>query len=123
MPPAIDRAAFLGALIGKRYQAGASGPDQYDCYGLAAHVLENLFGVALPSRETGPLSSYRSWPASTTPEDGALVVMNNGKGRHIGVWLGPERGVLHALDGVGVIFDDLSSLAMRGFNYRFRVYR
>lgn len=34
-------------------------------------------------------------------------------GQHVGVWLA-EGGVLHALDRLGVIFDPLQALPMRG---------
>lgn len=119
MSPDSERAEFLGRLIGRPYLAGASGPEAFDCYGLAAHVLTHVFAVDLPSRAIGPVTAFRAWSLIPGPVDGAIVLMNNGRGRHIGVWLAPEGGCLHALDGVGVVLDDLAGLALRGFSVKF----
>lgn len=114
-----DRAEFLGRLVGRPYAPGASGPEAFDCYGLAAHVLTHVFGVDLPSRAIGPMAEFRAWAMIPAPVDGAIVLMNNGRGRHIGVWLAAEGGCLHALEGVGVVLDDLAGLALRGFSAKF----
>lgn len=119
MSPVSDRDAFLARLIGAPYAAGAAGPGAYDCYGLAAHVLTQLFGADIPARALGPLSELRAWRMIDAPVDGAIVLMNNGRGRHIGVWLAPEGGCIHALEGVGVVFDDRAALEMRGFSCKF----
>jgi len=96
MSPANDRAEWLSGLGGKPYQAGAGGPDAYDCYGLATAIEARLFGVQMPPRN-GPPSIYRGWRRVDAPGDGALVMMDNGHGRHVGVFLEAERGVIHAL--------------------------
>lgn len=118
MSPASDRAEWLSGLVGKPYQAGADGPAAYDCYGLATAIEARLFGVQMPPR-SGPPSIYRGWRRADVPGDGSLVMMDNGHGRHVGVFLAPERGVIHALAGVGVVFDDLAALTLRGFALKF----
>ncbi len=113
-----ERTAFLGSLIGKPYKIGAEGPHEYDCYGLARLVLANVFGAHLPARR-GAVSLYRGCKRVAGPVDGALVMMDNGTGRHVGVWLDPEGGCIHALDGVGVIFEHLPMLEMRGYSCKY----
>lgn len=106
--------ANLARLIGRPYSAGGNGPEAFDCYGLAAHVLREIFGVDLPARSVGALSDYRAWRRIEVPVDGALVMMDHARGRHVGVYLAEERGVIHALEECGVVFDDLQSLTFRG---------
>lgn len=43
-----ERLAFLEALIGRPYRIGATGPDAFDCYGLARHLQHHLFSYDLP---------------------------------------------------------------------------
>ena len=115
MPPG-ERSLFLRGLIGRRYSAGATGPDKFDCYGLATLVLRELFETALPARGGG-LGDHRGWRQCPI-QDGALCMMKNPRGRHVGVYLGPERGMIHALESPGVVFDDDFAFAFRGFARR-----
>lgn len=43
-----DRIAFLSDLIGRPYQIGSTGPDAFDCYGLARHIQAALYDVPMP---------------------------------------------------------------------------
>jgi hypothetical protein len=113
----VDRRAFLRALIGKPYEAGAGGPLAFDCYGLTRHVLRNLFCVSLPADPHAPINR-RAWRRIVHPADGAVVIMGQ-VDKHIGVWI--SGGVLHAMEGVGVVFDDIHSLRFRGFG-KIRMY-
>lgn len=106
-----DRRAFLRGLIGKPYQAGASGPDRFDCYGLARFVMGELFSIVLPDTRSGQIDR-RAWRRCYPPKDGSIVLMGQ-TDTHIGVFIG--GGVIHALDPDGVVFDDLLSLQFRGF--------
>nr|WP_276556660.1 NlpC/P60 family protein [Rhodoblastus acidophilus] len=101
-------------MIGKPYKSGGDGPHEFDCYGLAAHVLRGVFGVNLPPRAVGALSAYRGWRQIDQPMDGALVMLTHARGRHVGVYLAREGGVIHALEECGVVFDDMQSLGFRG---------
>lgn len=112
------RRDFLRAVIGKPYKAGGVGPDDFDCYGLARHVLAGLFHVELPDSRFAPVARQQ-WRRLKLPCDGALIVMGSDS-KHVGVYL--AGGVLHALEGVGVIHDDLASLSLRGFG-NLRAYR
>ena len=108
----VERSVFLRGLIGRRYGAGEAGPDTFDCYGLATLVLGKLFNTVLPVRGGG-LADNRGW-SQCDAQDGALCMMRNPRGRHIGVYLGPERGMIHALEAPGVVFDDDFAFPFRG---------
>lgn len=127
-----NRIARLRALIGRPYQVGADGPDMFDCYGLARHVLGEVYGVALPpiARETAePRAAARAilahperaaWERVSSARDGDLVLMGNIDGRdfHLGVFVadGARRLVLHTDAPTGVVADDWPTLLAKGFH-------
>lgn len=102
--------------MGNPYEAGGNGPS-WDCYGLARHVLQNLFSVSLPTDPHAPVSRH-AWRRVVHPADGAICLMGQ-TDKHIGVWI--SGGVLHAMEGIGVVFDDVHSLRLRGFG-KIRMY-
>lgn len=123
----LDRAAFLGGLIGLPWAERAAGPDAYDCWGLAAHVQRALHGRSLPwSADVVPGAGsvrevigairrsalHRTWAPAPHPADGDLVLMYQGAfPSHVGVWIdGPDTGtgVLHANRAAGVVFETLA---------------
>jgi cell wall-associated NlpC family hydrolase len=128
----IANSSRLAALIGRPYAVGADGPDAFDCYGLARHVLREAYGEDLPeiARQTAePRSVARAllshpdrarWEKVDKPFDGALVLMGNVDGRdfHLGVAVadGRQMLVLHTDEGPGVMADDLLTLPARGFH-------
>jgi cell wall-associated NlpC family hydrolase len=127
-----DRVARLAALIGRPYAVGADGPDSFDCYGLARHVLRECYGEDLPAitrASAEPRAVARAilghpersrWERVSQPFDGALVLMGNIQGRdfHLGVAVadGRQMLVLHTDEGPGVMADDLLTLPARGFH-------
>lgn len=135
-----DRIAFLQALIGRPYKLGATGPDAFDCYGLARHVQENLYGVALPVLPFVAVTTRQQAEAMLNhpergnwheiPEhearDGDLVLMGNVAKRdfHLGTFIVPATSgvVLHINEQSGVVVDDVPSLQAIGFNY-LRIFR
>lgn len=114
----MDRAAHINALLGRPYVAGATGPEAYDCYGLARHLQAVLFDRELPLFSL-PADASRfaiasaiavhperqRWRETTLPVDGALAVMaRQGCGFHIGVYLDLDGGtIVHATETVGVV--------------------
>jgi cell wall-associated NlpC family hydrolase len=140
-PDEILRAeALVLELIGRPWRAGADGPEAFDCYGLARHVRQQLFGDDLPAVPRPsfmlPLKDVREAFASAAQplgwrrlgedeprQHGAVVLMGSAVvPGHAGVFLaiGPGR-VLHADERYGVCFEDLATLRLRGFA-RFRFY-
>jgi hypothetical protein len=107
----IDRRAFLCGLIGTSWK------DRGMCWGLARHVQWHLFGRALPEVVVPPDAGWRwmigaidghgeraRWRqipsdgiGTIRASDGAIVLMaRREQPAHIGVWLKPEGGVIHA---------------------------
>lgn len=105
------RKAFLRSVIGKPYAPGAQGPDAFDCYGLARVALRELYGRELPDRADP--ADRRAWRRAPVAVEGAIVLMGAGAvDKHIGLYV--AGGLLHAIEGLGVIHDDLLSLRFRG---------
>ncbi|WP_132254745.1 NlpC/P60 family protein [Methylobacterium segetis] len=129
------RAAFLEDLIGRPYRIGATGPDAFDCYGLARHVQSALYAVPMPAlpfvaattrAQAEAMLAHeerRNW--RETPEhearDGDLVLMGNVAKRdfHLGTFVVPGTAgvVLHVDQHAGVVADDIPALRSVGFNY------
>jgi hypothetical protein len=105
------RRAFLTGLIGTSWK------DRGMCWGLARHVQWHLFGRMLPEVVVPPDATWRwmidaidgngeraRWrkvPADSVGTiragDGAIVLMaRREQPAHIGLWLKPEGGVIHA---------------------------
>lgn len=135
-----DRHRFLAPLIGLPWVANAKGPDAYDCFHLVQHVQKELFGVEMSDVEVPNEPSWFTvidmiraapefvnwrevYPAvGIHPADGTIVVMASHRlPAHIGVWLKPERSVLHVDRPVGVVLNGLVQLRTLGWN-RLRFY-
>ena len=135
-----DRLAILEDLIGKPYRIGATGPDEFDCYGLARHLQRTLYAVDMPvlpfvaattrAQAEAMLNheERRNWVEIQDHEarDGDLVLMGNVVKRdfHLGTFVIPVTAgmVVHVDRDRGVVADDLPTLRAIGFNYT-RVFR
>lgn len=125
-----DRSAFLAGLIGRRWS-----PD-YSCWHLAAEVQAALFGRKLATLVIPEHPGWRwmietieghperrNWreaaamaPGLISAADGALVAMGRAdRAAHIGVWLAPERLVIHCDETSGVRADPVAALRMQGW--------
>ena len=123
----------LSGLVGKPYRLGASGPDAFDCYGLAREILR-LSRIELPPVERvsdyiGTMRDHaerQNWTQVDAPEEFDLVLMANvlRRDRHIGVYVRPSTAgvVIHAYETMGVCLHDLQSLKAIGMN-ELRFYR
>jgi len=98
-------------LVGLPYADNARGPDRFDCWGLARHVLQRECGVALPlhdgidtrdgpavSREMAAQASLGPFVAVTDPRAFDLVLMTGSPtarlAGHVGVMVNCKR-LLH----------------------------
>ena len=128
----MDRSAYLTGLIGRPWSRERS------CWHLAAEVQMALFGrdlpsVTLPADPTwrwmiGTLAAHPErarWrevppaplPGLITAPDGALVAMARAdRAAHVGVWLAPERVVIHCDETFGVQADAPAALRAAGWN-------
>ncbi|GLK71717.1 hypothetical protein KHC23_13080 [Ancylobacter dichloromethanicus] len=124
------RTAFLTSLLGQRWAR------ERTCWHVAALVELRLFGRVLPHVEVPPDPSW-DWMISTiashperenwndvpprhaglvTAADGALACLGSLKrAAHIGVWLAPERRVIHCDPQLGVVAEDVATLRARGW--------
>jgi len=124
-------------LIGKPWEAGQQGPDAFDCWGLLAWVYKQQYNINLPriSVAEGDLRSqirafrahpeHRHWQQVDTPKEAdALLLRQSRHPIHVGIWIETEgeAGVLHALQGAGVVFQTLNSLKLSGWSIE-GVYR
>ncbi len=124
----------VAALIGKPWERGASGPDAYDCWGLARKVQSILFNRELddiPDPPDSPKELARfivghrqrdKWTLAESPSHGQIVEMVQVRNPfHIGVYLNIDRGgIIHSLENTGVRFDKLDVLkavGWRKFNF------
>lgn len=123
---------MIEKLLGKPYKPGANGPNAYDCWGLVQVVQKELFGREMPDIRTPPsdnnprtmIAFIRSHPArkqwrkADGPRHGRIVEMcRSNLPFHIGVYLDIDRGgILHAAQGLGVVFDPLILLPVQGWH-------
>lgn len=137
----MDRSAYLTSLIGRPWRADGEGPDAYSCYGLFRALQRELWDRDLPHVDVPPDASRRwmieamaahdlrrAWqeiampPGLITAPDGAGVLMARAdRAVHVGVLLGIERGIIHADDRLGVVFETPAQLKARGWG-RLRFY-
>lgn len=130
------RTRFLNSLIGKPHVVNAKGPDAFDCYHLAQYVQRNLFDRQLPDIDTPNERTWAdiiaiidnhperaSWREVPTPPgsliyagDGAIVLMAASRlPAHVGVWCAPERSIIHCDKPDGVMFHNLMTLRIIGW--------
>lgn len=122
MPASRSLASEITPLIGIPWQAGASGPEAYDCWAAVGMVEARLFGRTIPGltpeRRRGIAHARQSWARSDQPRDGDIVEMRRmGRANHVGVWI--EGRVLHCQQGAGMVYDRPSDIRLMGWTMRF----
>lgn len=125
-----DDRDFVNSLIGLPWRSGATGPDAYDCWGLAQAVQARLFLRQLPSfphvdaenvravvREIATSSHRKQWMRADGPSHGSLVELSSGRHPyHVGVYLDVDGGgILHSQNPAGVCFDRIATLEAAGW--------
>lgn len=121
--------------LGAPYLAGSFGPPEvgFNCWGLLHYVQAKHFGVKMPKAPIGDAETCRRmftdriaarvWAQVEQPRHGDGALMREGKNPHVGVYLNIDNGgILHALEGVGVIFTPITDLGFHGFS-RVKYYR
>lgn len=114
----------INRYVGLPYLAGGRGP-AFDCWGLLMHLQREHFGVDLPEvngdwQAAGAEYEARRasgvWSLVAKPEHGAPALMRGGMHPHVGTWLDVDGGgVLHAQEGVGVVWTPAARLNMAGY--------
>ncbi|MDF3837158.1 peptidoglycan endopeptidase [Cupriavidus basilensis] len=119
-------ASDINRYIGLPYLAGGRGPEAFDCWGLLLFVQGVHFGRRLPDLQMGDavasFEAYESrrasgeWRTMARPVHGAPALMRAGMHPHVGTWLDVDSGgVLHAQEGVGVVWTPGNRLNMAGY--------
>ena len=102
--------------VGIPWEAGAQGPQAFDCMAFFGHVQRQHFGIEVPQiiapdyddpAVLVDLFSHHEersrWVKVDKPEHGCAVLIH--RPMHIGVWLDADGGgVLHCVRGAGVVF-------------------
>lgn len=120
----VGDASWLNDYIGLPYELGGRGPCNYDCYGLCKVIYQDVFDVTLPDWQEDVLElrcrakaiadvvTSGEWTDLDEPVDGCFVICYRNKAaHHIGLYF--AGGVVHAIDGSGVVFEPLSRFASR----------
>lgn len=121
--------AYVNSLVGKSWEIGAHGPEEFDCWGLVWAVQKNVFGRELPRVENPPTDNLRhlmkfiavhparkQWKVGQK-HHGALVEMAYSDVTfHVGVFLDVDGGgIIHSQRRVGVCWDRESALLAAGW--------
>lgn len=120
---------WVGQYIGRPWQAGARGPESFDCWGLFLWVQQAHFYRDLPVIPVDALnlrtilSTFKNhperkrWAVVDFPKEGDAVLMRQSRHPvHVGVWLDADGGgVLHCAQRIGVIFQPVPSLMIHGW--------
>lgn len=130
---------FVNPLIGKKWKRFATGPNEFDCWGLVEYVRERLFDDKLPpidrqfdmmelaqardlfERTFAPLG----WKREEVPRNGSIVLLGRyDRLTHAGVFLvvpGSPGRVLHCHEDFGVMYESIMQLSQQMWS-RFRYY-
>ncbi len=121
---------WASAMIGTPWIAGES-----DCWSFARRVWRERFGWDVPPLAVDASSARAGrralatppeaagWVRVERPAEGDAVLMARGtRPCHVGIWIEPDgatpngSGVLHSVEGPGVIFTPLSGLSALGWH-------
>ena len=127
--------------IGLPWKADGDGPDSFHCWAFVRFVQERQFGRSLPEipnpRDLRILAhafrdhpERRRWELVDAPREGDCVLLRQARyAIHVGIWIEDEPhpqkgGVLHCIEGSGVVFQRLDALTRHGWHiegfYRFQ---
>ena len=119
---------FAENYIGLPWVAGGRGAREFDCWGLVLWVQKHYYGREVSLIPVDPHNYYelihafshhperKRWDLVDNPSDGDVVLMKRHHYPiHAGIWIDVDGGgVLHALEGVGVVFQKTIDLALHG---------
>lgn len=122
--------SVFAEYIGTPWEAGAQGPEAFDCMAFFRHVQQKHFAIEVPAiiapdyedpaqlvELFGAHPERARWQRVPAPKHGDAVIVH--KPMHIGTWLDIDGGgVLHCVRGAGVVFTKDSGWMMSGFGRR-----
>lgn len=112
--------------IGNRWVKDGNGPDEWNCWNLLRHLLREYYRKEIPqvNLESGDdlRSMYEArlssgaWIKQVNPQDGYGALLREGLHPHVGLYLDIDGGgIIHALEGFGVVFTPICNLRLLGF--------
>lgn len=114
--------------VGKRWAYGGLGPDEYDCWNFVREVQKKRFSVDVPvitytdQRDVFHHLQHNPeldrWRQVTSPIEGDIVMMARAKiPAHVGIWISAngKEGILHCLQGAGVVFTPSNMISSSGW--------
>lgn len=116
--------------LGLPWESGSQGPDSFNCWGLVRAVAAKHFNFEPPliaideSLGFAVRKAFRKHPEHNryytvdVPQAGDIVEMGSAKDMwHVGIWLDVDGGgVLHSMQGAGVVFTQARHLKMLGWS-------
>ena len=118
---------FFRSVIGTPWANGANGPEAYDCWGLVRAYYNEVRGIYLPvvnvdaTRAVAVAHAFAGnaalgdWEHLEFPVEGSALLMGQARRpHHVGLWLG--GGVLHSIEGAGVVYHCGPQLRLTGWN-------
>jgi cell wall-associated NlpC family hydrolase len=132
--------AYAIGAIGKPWRNGDCGPQSFDCYGLVRHFYAEVMGQDLPVVDVdayrplavrhalGAPEHLSRWLLVSEPSGlqlGDVLLLSQARHPgHVGIWLPAHdegavsvtEGVLHCVQGAGVVYQSLVSMRMHGWS-------
>lgn len=121
--------------IGIPWKFGGQGPDTYDCWNFVREVQGTHFNIEVPiityddQRDVFHHLQHNAeldhWTQMETPIEGDIIMMARAKiPAHVGVWVksNVQEGVLHCLQGIGVVFTAQQAIRSSGWG-QLKFYR
>lgn len=116
--------------LGMPWVSGHEGPESFDCWGLVRYVQQQHFNRNVPSilvdannihavvKEFTANDERSQWQEVEHPKEGdCLLLSQNKRPTHVGIWLEVDGGgLLHAVQGAGVVFTGLKNIKHMGYN-------
>jgi cell wall-associated NlpC family hydrolase len=125
---------WAAALVGCRYRALARGPRAFDCWGVVQYGWWHRRQIELPDvrqqaerafaevdrhgrYSAGGISAHEIDPRDAAELD-VVYMTTRDNPHHVGLWgdVRPLGGILHALEGVGVVFQRGVDLGAHGIS-------
>jgi len=126
---------WASEYIGIQWEYGARGPDSYDCWNFVREVQSKKFNVDVPiieyvdQRDVFYQLQHNAeldrWKQVESPIEGDIVMMARAKiPAHVGIWINAnnDEGILHCLQGSGVVFMRQNSIRSNGWG-QLKFYR
>ncbi|CAB4122147.1 Endopeptidase, NLPC/P60 domain containing protein [uncultured Caudovirales phage] len=109
---------------------GNSKQEGFDCWNLVRTIQREQFGIDVPVIDVDAYKikdcvvafsthgELKNWDKVEVPQEGDCVLMSqNKRPTHIGVWLDEQGGgIIHSVQGVGVIFTTESHIQSMNYN-------